>query len=60
MKALRFLETSGNDYPMTERRIPKELDPQPHRCENSELARSFIFIKRVMFLILRAGIAQSV
>jgi len=35
---------------MAEPRMPKQLDPLPHRCENSGLARYFVFIKTVMFL----------
>jgi hypothetical protein len=31
----------------------EELDPVPHRCENSGLARYFVFIKTVMFSVLR-------
>jgi hypothetical protein len=51
-KALRSLDPSGTDYPMVEPLIPKELDPVPHR-ENSGLARCFLFVKTVVFLILR-------
>jgi len=50
MKALHSLNTSGTDYPMSEPRMPTELDPLPHRFENSGLARYFVFIKTVMFL----------
>jgi hypothetical protein len=34
MKVRRFFETSANDYRLKQRRIPQELDPQLHRCEN--------------------------
>jgi len=50
MKALHSLDASGTDYPVAEPRMPKELDPLPHRCENSGLARYFVFIKTIKFL----------
>jgi hypothetical protein len=58
MKALHSFNTLGTDYPMAEPRMPKELDPLPHRCENSGLARYFVFIKRVMFVFY--GLLQPV
>jgi len=33
-KAKRSFETSANDYPLTQRRISEEPNPQLHRCEN--------------------------
>jgi hypothetical protein len=33
-KAKRSFETSANDYPLTQRRILEEPNPQLHRCEN--------------------------
>jgi hypothetical protein len=36
MKAVRSSETSGYNYPLTQRHIPKELNPQLNRCEKLE------------------------
>jgi len=34
MRAVRCLEMSGSEYPLTKRQIPEERKPQIHRCEN--------------------------
>jgi hypothetical protein len=34
VRTLRCLETSGSDYPLPQRRMLEECNPQVHRCEN--------------------------
>jgi hypothetical protein len=42
-KAKRSFETSPNDYPLTQRRILEEPNPQLRRCENLIIRNSSVY-----------------